>query len=64
MDSVIIRWEVEDGYVGKSRPQSTSIPRDEWDECVTQEDRDALIEEWVQFDFEQRIRWYINSVDE
>ena len=50
-------WEVEDGYVGKSRPQSTTIPDDELDALETDAERDALIEEYIQQDFDQKIAW-------
>jgi len=58
-----IHWEVEDGYVGH-RPHSTEIPQDEWDECETEEERNALIEDCIQLDFGQTIFWCITSIDE
>lgn len=61
---MIVRWEVEDGYAGKSRPQHTDIPDEELEECETEEDRQALIEEYVQDDFDARIGWYIKGYEE
>jgi hypothetical protein len=61
---MIVHWEVEDGYVGKSRPQSTEISNEDLDACETQAERDLLIEECIQEDFEQSITWAIVSMDE
>lgn len=52
-----IRWEVADGYVGKSRPQTTEIPDEELEACETEEERQQLIYDYVQDDFEQKITW-------
>jgi len=54
---VIVTWEVDDGYVGKSRPQHTEVPDDELAECETDEEREDLINDYIQSDFEQRISW-------
>lgn len=58
-----IHWEVEDGYVGKSRPQHTNIPDEELDDCENEKERNQLIEDYVQEDFDQKITWYIKSVE-
>jgi len=52
-----ISWEVEDGYVGGSRPQSFLIDDDEIQECETEQDALKLIEEYTQDDFESKITW-------
>ena len=52
-----IRWEVDDGYVGKSRPQYTEIDDEELAECSDDEERQQLIDEYVQQDFENKISW-------
>ena len=52
-----VQWQVEDGYVGKSRPQTTNVDDDELLECATEEEREALINEYIQNDFEQSISW-------
>lgn len=59
-----VRWEVEDGYVGKSRPQTTEVPDEELAECDIEEEREQLIESYIQEDFEQRISWAIVGYDE
>ena len=53
-----VRWEIEDGYLGKSRPQYTSIDDAEL-EGLSEDERQELISEYVQVDFEQRITWAI-----
>lgn len=35
-------WEVEDGYVGKSHPQSVEVDDEELNDCDTQEQREEL----------------------
>lgn len=50
-------WEVDDGYVGKSRPQVTIVPDDELTECVNDDEREQLIRDYVQEDFEMNITW-------
>ena len=54
---MIVTWEVDDGYVGKSRPQHTEVPDNELAECETDEEREDLINDYIQSDFEQRISW-------
>ena len=52
-----ITWEVEDGYIGKSRPQFTEIDDDDLSECSTDEEREEFIEQCVQEDFMSNISW-------
>lgn len=52
-----VRWEVEDGYVGKSRPQETYINDIELELCETKEEKEKYINERIQEDFEQKITW-------
>ena len=54
---MIVNWEVEDGYIGKSRPQHTVIDDDELAERETEEEKEQLIEECIQDDFNQKISW-------
>ena len=58
-----IIWEVEDGYVGKSAPHETEIDDDELAECETEEDRENLISDSIQEDFNQKVSWSIISKD-
>lgn len=56
---MIVIWQVDDGYVTGSRPQKTEIPDDEIDECETEQEKQLLIHDYIQNDFEQYISWYI-----
>jgi hypothetical protein len=53
-----VKWEVDDGYVGASRPQVTEVDDDELAECETEDEREHLINERIQEDFDERINWY------
>ena len=54
-------YEIEDGYIGKSRPQTVKIDDDELAECETLEEKKELIESYVQEDFDQNISWCITD---
>ncbi len=56
---MIVRWEVADGYAGGSRPHTTTIDDDELEECETEEERQDLINDYIQNDFDQKISWSI-----
>lgn len=56
-----VRWEVEDGYVGGARPQYTEVPDEELNECVTGDEREELIQDYVSEDFARNITWVIKS---
>lgn len=58
-----ITWEVEDWYCGKSRPHHTTIPDEEFEDCETEEEREQLIEDWIQEEFKQKISWIITRRD-
>jgi len=51
-----IRWEIDDGYAGKSRPHYLELD-DEDLEDFTDEERTAYIERSVQQDFEATVSW-------
>ena len=51
-------WEVEDGYVGASRPQSFVIPADEIEDGMTEGDLSDLFWDWLKTEFESRISYY------
>ena len=50
-----VTWEVEDGYVGKSRPQHTDIDDEDLEACDTEEERQALITDTIEDDFLSKI---------
>lgn len=58
---MIVRWEVEDGYYGKSRPQETEVPDEEL-EGLDEDERQELIREFVQQDFDAKISWAITRI--
>lgn len=57
-------WEVEDGYVGKSRPQHAEIDLDEFEEDMNDEDIEGMIWDMVQRDFDQKITYYVSNISE
>jgi len=57
-----VKWEVSDGYIGNSRPQYTEVPDCELEYCETPEERQNLINDYVNDDFVEKITWEI--VDE
>jgi len=61
---MIVTWTVEDGYVGKSRPQTTNIDDDDLAECETDEEREELISDCIQSDYEMNICWSETSRSE
>jgi hypothetical protein len=54
-EKIEVRWEVADGYAGKSRPQVTRIQYSEIADCESEEDVRELIEQSIQHDFECKI---------
>lgn len=60
--TVKVSWEVSDGYVGKSRPQSTTVDVEDFEDLDEQE-IEHLLFETVQEDFDQQISWDISNLD-
>ena len=54
-----VTWQVDDGYVGGSRPHTTEVDDYELSECETEEERQELINDTIQNDFDQKISWSI-----
>ena len=52
-----ITWQVEDGFVGESRPQYTTIDDDELAECDSEEEKEQFIMQCIQEDFMMEISW-------
>ncbi len=60
-----VRWEVEDGYVGKSRPQSFELNLEELiDGDYEIEDAMSQVHDEVQEEFVNRITWCFSNYDE
>lgn len=55
-----VTWKVDDGYTN-NRPHVTKIQNYEFEECETEQDRNDIIDQAVQADFEQLVSWYIVS---
>lgn len=62
-----IIWEVDDGYLGKNRPQTLTVNTDdyvsdkEWNE-MSEFDKKEKIDEWVTEDFDNVVSFNINTV--
>jgi hypothetical protein len=52
---MIIKWEVEDGYVTGKRYHTTNIDDGDIEACGTKEEFENLIEESVDEDFRQKV---------
>lgn len=52
-----VTWEIDDGYVGKTRPHTTDVDDDELAECETEDEREDLIAEFIEADFRREITW-------
>ena len=59
---LIVKWEVDDGYAGHSRPQETRIPLDEF-EGMNEEEREEYIDNCIFEDF-VNLGWSIISEEE
>lgn len=58
---MIVTWQCEDGYVGGSRPHRVEVPDDELAECETEEEREQMINDYVEEDFRNKVSWSIIS---
>ena len=61
-DKIKITWYMDDGYAGGSRPQYSSVDREEYNACETELEKEKLIFEIVQQDYDQK-GFYIDSVE-
>lgn len=62
--SLKINWEIDDGYVSGSRPQSTRISEEDLLECETEEQVREMLEESVEDDFRNHVNWCFSNLDE
>lgn len=60
-ETIIITWEVDDGYVGGARPHEVEIDVEDIKECESVEEVENLIEEMVEADFNDKVSWYIKD---
>lgn len=56
-----IIWEVDDGYVGGSRPHSTEIDENEIRDYETIDEAIEFIEEMIREDYDINITWYMKN---
>lgn len=56
-----IRWEVDDGYAGKSRPHYVAVP-DKDLEDLSEAEQEAVIEEWVKGEFDSKVSYYWSPI--
>lgn len=59
-----VNWQIEDGYVGKRRPQKTKIDNIELLECESEEEVKELIYDFVRDDFYNKISYSIDNMNE
>lgn len=52
-----VRWQVDDGYAGGSRPHTSLIDDGEIRDCIDLQDALDFIDDCVYEDFQQRIHW-------
>lgn len=64
---ITITWEVEDGYCGPSRPHKTIVDTndhvdsdEEW-EALDAGEKEIILQDAVQEDFESNISWHVIS---
>lgn len=50
-----VKWEVADGYAGKSRPQYTKIHISDIMDCESEEEVKTLIDDAIEEDFSRKI---------
>lgn len=60
---VVIKWEVEDGYVGGARPQETEIDIDDFIHD-DEDDLEQILDDVVGDDFETKITYSISNMNE
>jgi hypothetical protein len=58
-----VEWDVEDGYVGGSRPQVLSVSLCEFD-GDSLEEIVQYIEQSIQDDFDEKVSWYSHNYKE
>lgn len=52
-----IKWYVRDGYSGEARVHYTEVNDKDLSKCKTDYEREDLIDQRIQMDFNQKINW-------
>lgn len=63
MSKLKIRWQVDDGYAGGSRPQYSFVDKEEYDSCETEEEKQELVDTIVRQDFDN-MGYYIENIED
>jgi hypothetical protein len=63
MNKFTAKWQVDDGYAGGARPQSTGISEDDILDCESIDDAMTEIENIIREDFLNRISWGFSNYD-
>jgi hypothetical protein len=64
MSKVTVRWQVDDGYVGGTRPQRTQVDTEDFQHCKTEEDVRNVLDEIIEEEMRTRIGFSVSNEDE
>jgi hypothetical protein len=53
-DSILFRWEIDDGYVGRDRPQYVKIHLDDLCKCKTATEVEILVSKIIRDEYENK----------
>jgi hypothetical protein len=59
-----VTWEIEDGYCGGARPQSSDLSFEDFEEDMSYEEITDRVWELVEEDFKQSISFDIDNLDD
>ena len=62
--AIKVRWEVDDGYAGGSRPQMCAVELDDFQHCDDESAVRDQLSEIIQDEFTNRISWFMKNEDE
>lgn len=62
MTQIKVKWSASDGYVGKDRPQTTTIDASEF-EGLSRKEAEELFEELMEDDFRNKVSWDCDDYD-
>jgi len=60
---IVITWKVDDGYVNPGPQESTINEEDIFEDDMSEADKSRAIDEFIQEEFQQKISWFISSVE-
>lgn len=59
-----VRWQVEDGYCGKSRHQNFDLDLEDFAGCESEVEYEHVLDGAVQEEFENRIAWRCDNYED